>query len=78
MKTGGHKGILCVYLLSLPVRGAWIEIRCLLNKGYEAPMSLPVRGAWIEILIPVALAVAVTSLPVRGAWIEIPSGILTC
>lgn len=26
MKTGGHKGILCVYLLSLPVRGAWIEI----------------------------------------------------
>ena len=24
--TGGHKGILCVYLLSLPVRGAWIEM----------------------------------------------------
>ena len=38
----------CYFALSLPVRGAWIEI------VRSAPMptrsqSLPVRGAWIEI-----------------------------
>ena len=72
MKTGGHKGILCVYLLSLPVRGAWIEIgiRKIDMKG--AGTSLPVRGAWIEIeYSSVMPKVYVVSLPVRGAWIEI-------
>ena len=35
--------------VSLPVRGAWIEIECvsLLQLKRE---SLPVRGAWIEML----------------------------
>ena len=33
---------------SLPVRGAWVEIRCLKGCPY-AIMSLPVRGAWVEI-----------------------------
>ena len=35
-------------LMSLPVRGAWIEIR----SGSSVVLldtSLPVRGAWIEI-----------------------------
>ena len=48
LKTGGHKGILCVYLLSLPVRGAWIEIANA-NGTIDGILSLPVRGAWIEI-----------------------------
>ncbi len=57
-------------LLSLPVRGAWIEI------VRSAPMptrsqSLPVRGAWIEIFDEKLDRWASQSLPVRGAWIEI-------
>ena len=48
MKTGGHKGILCVYLLSLPVRGAWIEIDIVKTTLCVVVPSLPVRGAWIE------------------------------
>ena len=33
--------------LSLPVRGAWIEIFILIRL-LPVKMSLPVRGAWIE------------------------------
>ena len=33
---------------SLPVRGAWVEMR-LLNLTPEEIKSLPVRGAWVEI-----------------------------
>ena len=37
-----------VVALSLPVRGAWVEIeRCAMALRYSA--SLPVRGAWVEI-----------------------------
>ena len=51
--------------MSLPVRGAWIEmIRLVL---LQLPLSsLPVRGAWIEIALQRS-----ASLPSRGAWIEI-------
>ena len=35
-------------ILSLPVRGAWIEI-CLGGRNECNNPSLPVRGAWIEI-----------------------------
>ena len=35
-------------VLSLPVRGAWIEITSLTITA-NAHRSLPVRGAWIEI-----------------------------
>ena len=34
---------------SLPVRGAWIEIRTIACVSAGAGASLPVRGAWIEI-----------------------------
>ena len=34
--------------LSLPSRGAWIEMTCRLPT-VSAPVSLPSRGAWIEI-----------------------------
>ena len=36
-------------VLSLPVRGAWIEIMTTSKKKQGQPRSLPVRGAWIEI-----------------------------
>ena len=34
---------------SLPVRGAWIEIKSVRREFIDALSSLPVRGAWIEI-----------------------------
>ena len=36
-------------VMSLPVRGAWIEIIAEPLRGVEQVRSLPVRGAWIEI-----------------------------
>ena len=36
--------------MSLPVRGAWIEIKDR-RKYIKRSASLPVRGAWIEIFI---------------------------
>ena len=34
--------------LSLPIRGAWIEI-CICQNVNFLMQSLPIRGAWIEI-----------------------------
>ena len=56
--------------MSLPSRGAWIEI----NPGdtfYKYQLSLPSRGAWIEIADEVVKLIdGAVSLPSRGAWIE--------
>ena len=58
--------------MSLPVRGAWIEIATSRVMNSSLVMSLPVRGAWIEIsAYQTNTADGVLSLPVRGAWIEI-------
>ena len=35
--------------MSLPTRGAWIEI-CTLSTAPLVQVSLPTRGAWIEIV----------------------------
>ena len=35
-------------LVSLPVRGAWIEILPVRSHRRRLALSLPVRGAWIE------------------------------
>ena len=56
--------------MSLPVRGAWIEIKPLVDFILRN-VSLPVRGAWIEITKPSRTRRKPSSLPVRGAWIEI-------
>ena len=56
---------------SLPVRGAWIEMRFKLNRVTGEITSLPVRGAWIEIAYGGGMVSPNVSLPVRGAWIEI-------
>ena len=59
--------------MSLPVRGAWVEISGKFGLGAEQ-QSLPVRGAWVEIFRGGACASpSVGSLPVRGAWVEIAS-----
>ena len=38
--------------MSLPVRGAWIEMAALITVREYLATSLPVRGAWIEIFHP--------------------------
>ena len=40
----------CYFALSLPVRGAWIEISRRSSSTESKVRSLPVRGAWIEIV----------------------------
>ena len=35
--------------MSLPVRGAWVEIQFMHQADMMAIASLPVRGAWVEI-----------------------------
>ena len=36
-------------IMSLPVRGAWVEICATPQRSAHASSSLPVRGAWVEI-----------------------------
>ena len=45
-------------VLSLPLRGAWIEIRKW-SRDDMTPKSLPLRGAWIE-MFPKKAAEAIT------------------
>ena len=68
--------------LSLPSRGAWIEISRAMCK-ITLHKSLPSRGAWIEMFLVLLLAwlLSYMSLPSRGAWIEIathPLGRRSC
>ena len=58
-------------VLSLPMRGAWIEIMYYADTDKNG-QSLPMRGAWIEIRLLPYLCFPASSLPMRGAWIEIP------
>ena len=39
----------CYFALSLPVRGAWVEMLSKVGSTVSMVMSLPVRGAWVEI-----------------------------
>ena len=57
-------------VVSLPVRGAWVEISPDELEALRTP-SLPVRGAWVEIQSQASYAASQESLPVRGAWVEI-------
>ena len=50
MKCFALDYMILVYKMSLPVRGAWVEI--VPNFGsLWSTMSLPVRGAWVEMVI---------------------------
>ena len=57
--------------LSLPVRGAWVEILGKIIHSASPSKSLPVRGAWVEIYVFAVSSKNAASLPVRGAWVEI-------
>ena len=53
--------------LSLPVRGAWVEmviVRFLLGRGSQ---SLPVRGAWVEIKLSYVFACGSKVAPRAGS-----------
>ena len=45
----------CVRLLSLPMRGEWIEMRHGQQVVLFRLVSLPMRGEWIEILCSIAV-----------------------
>ncbi len=61
--------------MSLPARGAWIEILYSETRGFTAPLSLPARGAWIEMAYTAYKYSTSWSLPARGAWIEMGNGL---
>ena len=52
--------------LSLPVRGAWIEIVISIVVDYRL-QSLPVRGAWIEIACLFTLYINFAVAPRAGS-----------
>ena len=56
--------------LSLPSRGAWIEMIFTDPGDVVIDPSLPSRGAWIEITGALEESCIQRSLPSRGAWIE--------
>ena len=55
---------------SLPVRGAWIEMRKALFASACVARRSPCGERGLKFLGHKALACDVPSLPVRGAWIE--------
>ena len=59
--------------LSLPARGAWVEMRRRCSRRRAQTRSLPARGAWVEIAAGAGAQPRPVSLPARGAWVEITS-----
>ena len=53
--------------LSLPVRGAWIEILRTAAALSNTLASLPVRGAWIEIFFAFSSSVSLSVAPRAGS-----------
>ena len=52
--------------MSLPVRGAWIEI-CPWSKPLKNFASLPVRGAWIEMETDKKVSELIQVAPRKGS-----------
>ena len=73
-------GHILVLAVSLPVRGAWVEMATCPTTGLPTVRSLPVRGAWVEMARATGPSSGGLSLPVRGAWVEIaetqPGGLI--
>ena len=61
----------CYFALSLPVRGAWIEIRQIASVVHLMLGRSPCGERGLKCHLAVPCHVRFTSLPVRGAWIEI-------
>ena len=53
--------------LSLPTRGAWIEISISAERAISVGGSLPTRGAWIEIYHPLFHAKHLIVAPHAGS-----------
>ena len=49
MKYNVKRSVVIALKPSLPVRGAWVEIRKHRRDDNAKDVSLPVRGAWVEI-----------------------------
>ena len=60
--------------MSLPVRGAWIEIPAELYKLTLSRGRSPCGERGLKCVDAWAVSETVESLPVRGAWIEIHTG----
>ena len=58
-------------VLSLPVRGAWIEISQAIRRRLQASRRSPCGERGLKWHLMVEEAESLLSLPVRGAWIEI-------
>ena len=61
----------CYFALSLPVRGAWIEMLHSSRARQRAVSRSPCGERGLKFLLFICAAVRAASLPVRGAWIEI-------
>ena len=60
------------FVMSLPARGAWIEVVVEYDDRFRCIQSLPARGAWIEVHFNPNISPRLRpSLPARGAWIEV-------
>ena len=53
--------------MSLPVRGAWVEIEWIGDFADDPDSSLPVRGAWVEIALIVSARCAQVVAPRAGS-----------
>ena len=61
----------CYFALSLPVRGAWIEIKTSRFSEYKTGRRSPCGERGLKFHCPSPHVTRMMSLPVRGAWIEI-------
>ena len=57
--------------LSLPVRGAWVEMRSTRRSGCRRTSRSPCGERGLKYSNTAQCVSAALSLPVRGAWVEI-------
>ena len=62
-------------MLSLPMRGEWIEIISAPFLGWTCHRLSPCGESGLKSVIPSGINVVALSLPMRGEWIEIADGI---
>ena len=58
---------------SLPVRGAWVEIRTMKSARFPSVGRSPCGERGLKSFLYHTMGSVETSLPVRGAWVEMPS-----
>ena len=60
-----------MFLLSLPMRGAWIEIKLVKEQIEQVKRRSPCGGRGLKSFMNREKNYERESLPMRGAWIEI-------